>query len=884
MEIYERKWPSPRRVPPAKQLGPLSRPKDFGAHLRKMVADRPKLPPPLFLPSRGVPPSSPGSETPSPKAKAEASQGQMTFGQALSEELSDANQALSLREVLQKEIRAALCQCNSIQVLDATLAAARGKLRGRHPKEAGRIVKVLKLFSQSQGPKPAKKVIKLISQVLRQEGEHRRFALVAETKRARGDKSDKRKEMFFAGRRAHVGRRSELNTGNLASILQWAEAECEDLEKLIKTAFRQVSRAGRLNREDLPKALRLCHFKDVKEAWVEEIYEGITMVPFVGQEDFEKFVNEYADKQQEAYAEAFHKFDVDESDQISTPELQEVLRSLGLVVSPSLVTEIMEKVDYDGSGELSFDEFESLMKLLEESDGFPQAEQDEFKMVFKRFSGASGGAIDVHGFAGALSWLGHAVDFKDVKEIFERVDLHDGHGGKDKMDYAQFVLAMKAVREMLMKRVGEVFEESDKDGNGTLNVNELEVALKAMKYEYDQQVVFEVVAEVQQVRSPLRSNLVRMVDLTFEDVLDFLQRYRSREGLSQSELDELTAAYKRYEYENSHSVRCRDAYKVLNWFGLEVESEEAEKYAAKVDVDSTGQLSLQDMKKVVRMENEASIKKFKEAFSQQDAGSGEIPSQEAQRLFVELQLETKGFTNSFELGLLSAFRQGGGGYTLESFLRNCVKRKKGRIQEIRQTGGFPDSKLTKFRQIFDESATKQGQELVMSPVEVSSICREVFALGVVEPLRSNFAELLRDVDRRPPQITFQIFLRHMRNLMQLLAKDWGLREKWAIRDTSFKSQEVEEFRQLYKSNVGEDKAHRIRCLLPVPLMTMPELRRAFCTQSDKTAALNAALQAVKTQVASFASKETSDKPNIIVNFPQFLRIAHKMVIASALLT
>lgn len=25
MEIYERKWPSPRRVPPAKQLGPLSR-------------------------------------------------------------------------------------------------------------------------------------------------------------------------------------------------------------------------------------------------------------------------------------------------------------------------------------------------------------------------------------------------------------------------------------------------------------------------------------------------------------------------------------------------------------------------------------------------------------------------------------------------------------------------------------------------------------------------------------------------------------------------------------------------------------------------------------------------------------------------------------------
>ena len=62
------------------------------------------------------------------------------------------------------------------------------------------------------------------------------------------------------------------------------------------------------------------------------------------------------------------------------------------------------------------------------------------------------------GFAGALSWLGHALDFKegcrsvldfqilfrsfhkhlffcrifateDVKEVFERVELHDGPGG-----------------------------------------------------------------------------------------------------------------------------------------------------------------------------------------------------------------------------------------------------------------------------------------------------------------------------------------------------------------------------------------------------------------------------------------------------------------------
>lgn len=646
------------------------------------------------------------------------------------------------------------------------------------------------------------------------------------------------------------------------------------MEKLIKTAFRQVSRGGRLNKEDLPKALRHCRFKDVREQWVEEIYEGITMVPFVEAEDFEKFVNEYAEKQQEAYAEAFRKFDVDESDQISTQELQEVFRSLGFVVQPSLVSEIMEKVDYDGSGELSFDEFETLMKLLEDSDGFPQMEQDELKTVFRRFNSASGGSLDVQGFAGVLTWLGHSVDFQDVQEIFDRAD------GKDKMDYNGFVLAMKAVRELQMKRLSEVFEECDKDHNGTLNINELESALKALKFESDPQVILEVVSEVQEVRSQLRSNRM-IVDLTFEDVLDFVQRYRSREGLSQNELDELTSAFRRYE--NSRSVRWRDAYKVLNWFGLEVEAEEAEKYAAKVDVDNSGQLSLQEMKKVLRMEYEASLKRYSDAFADQDTGSGEINNQQATELFIDLGLESRGFANSFELGLLSAFRQGGLGYTLESFVRNCVKRKRTRIQEIRQTGNFPESKVTKLREIFDASSTKQGQEQVISAQEVISICREIFVLGVVEPLRPNFTELLRDVERRPPPITFQIFIRHMRNLMQLAAKDLGFREKWAIRDTSFKSQEVQDFRELYMANVGEEKAHRVRCLLRVPLMTLPELRRAL--GNDKSAAaLNAALQAVKTQVATFSGKDNSDKPNMIVNFPQFLRIAHKMVITSALLT
>ena len=571
-----------------------------------------------------------------------------------------------------------------------------------------------------------------MSQVLRQEGEHRRFALA--------DSKNRKKELFFTPRKATVGCRSELPL--LASLQQLMDAQPDDLEKLIRNAFRQVSRSGRLNKEDLPRALRHCRFKDVKEQWLEEIYEEITMTPFLGADEFETFVNEYASRQQGLYEEAFRKFDVDESDQISTEELQEVLRSLGHVVPPSLVTEIMEKVDYDGSGELSFDEFETLMKFLEDSDGFPQVEQDEHQMVFKRFS--RDGKLELEAFASVLHWLGYPQGLQDFEDIIENAE----RDGRNALDYNEFIVVMKAVREIQLKRLSKVFEESDKDGNGTLNVAELETALRALRHEFDQQVVSEVVREVNEVRSQLRSS--RLVDFTFEDVLDFMQRYRNREGLSNNDLEELGAAFRRYEYENSQAVRCRDAHRVMNWFGCEMEAAEAERIAARVDVDNSGNLSLADMKKVLRMEHEDSLKRYAQTFSKQDTGSGEINSQQAMKLFSELQLEAKDAANSFELGLLSAFRQGGGGYALDSFVRNCMKRKKSRIQEVRQTGGFSELKLNKLSQLFKESSTNQRFEQVINPTEVTRLCIEFFVLGVVEPLRASFAELLRDVERRPP--------------------------------------------------------------------------------------------------------------------------------------
>ena len=219
----------------------------------------------------------------------------------------DAEELSNARLRLKQEIRSALRQCSSIQVLDATIAAAKGKL-GRSPPEGQPLRDLLSVLHQKAKARSAKKVAKLISQTLRQEESHRRFSLARHG-------SDKKRDL--RGPRKAIFRRGD----ELASVLQSFDPESPDLEKLIQAAFRQVGRAGRLSKKDLRKALRLCGFKDIRNDWLEEIYEGLTMVSFIGPEDFEKLVHEYDERQREMYLEAFKKFDVDCSDQISTEEL-----------------------------------------------------------------------------------------------------------------------------------------------------------------------------------------------------------------------------------------------------------------------------------------------------------------------------------------------------------------------------------------------------------------------------------------------------------------------------------------------------------------------------------------------------------------------------------
>ena len=108
--------------------------------------------------------------------------------------------------------------------------------------------------------------------------------------------------------------------------------------------------------------------------------------------------------------------------------------------------------------------------------------------------------------------------------------------------------------------------------------------------------------------------------------------------------------------------------------------------------------------------------------------------------------------------------------------------------------------------------------------------------------------------------------------MQLYVKDLHLREQWAMRDTGFSSEEVERFKTLYLASTSEAKSS-IWVVCPLPLMTLPELQQAWSNDRSSSVVMSA-LQTVKSEVSDFATpRDGTDQANILVNFPQFLRIS-----------
>lgn len=132
------------------------------------------------------------------------------------------------------------------------------------------------------------------------------------------------------------------------------------------------------------------------------------------------------------FKDAFDMYDKDKSGNISVKELCQLFKTLGHSIPETEIRDLVDSVDTSGKGEITFDEFVTLLLKVESQN---ETEEEEVIRAFKVFDRDGNGSLSCAEFKHILTNLGDKFTEAEVEEIFKEADL-DGDG---QIDYYEFV-------------------------------------------------------------------------------------------------------------------------------------------------------------------------------------------------------------------------------------------------------------------------------------------------------------------------------------------------------------------------------------------------------------------------------------------------------------
>lgn len=127
-------------------------------------------------------------------------------------------------------------------------------------------------------------------------------------------------------------------------------------------------------------------------------------------------------------------FDTEKSGSIPTTQLKYVMIALGYHLNPQELAEFEKEVDADGSGDIDFEEFTSMMtQKMKEMDV-----KEELEKAFKSLDTSKCGLVCITDLLGILNGVGYKVEQKEIIEMLTEHDQdRDGY-----LTHAEFMRTM----------------------------------------------------------------------------------------------------------------------------------------------------------------------------------------------------------------------------------------------------------------------------------------------------------------------------------------------------------------------------------------------------------------------------------------------------------
>lgn len=144
-------------------------------------------------------------------------------------------------------------------------------------------------------------------------------------------------------------------------------------------------------------------------------------------------------EQVEGFKKAFNMFDKEKKGHIATRQIGTLLRTMGQAFEERDLRDLIAEVDQDGSGEIEFDEFLTLVARFVVEDDKAKMEQ-ELREAFRLYDKQGNGYINVSDLREILRALDDNITEEELDEMIAEIDT-DGSGT---VDFDEFMEMMTA--------------------------------------------------------------------------------------------------------------------------------------------------------------------------------------------------------------------------------------------------------------------------------------------------------------------------------------------------------------------------------------------------------------------------------------------------------
>merc|ERR1719272_1266507 len=148
--------------------------------------------------------------------------------------------------------------------------------------------------------------------------------------------------------------------------------------------FKERGTGIEIHKDDLPNCLSFLGYMKVTKETTTRLSDEITTYAVLDWEEYSTFVERFANFERSEFWGEFSAMDEDGSGQLSVVELRALISSLGITPFRETLDEAMAVVDFDGSGQVDFDEFVHLMAVYRVTEGFAREEVKQLKNLFDR--------------------------------------------------------------------------------------------------------------------------------------------------------------------------------------------------------------------------------------------------------------------------------------------------------------------------------------------------------------------------------------------------------------------------------------------------------------------------------------------------------------------